>query len=94
MQELIVVLIVAAAALYLTWRWMPNAWRRAAAGKVAAGGQRAGLVNEERAEKLAASLSKSSGCGACDSCSPSCSSPGDKAQAQNTPIEVPLTRHR
>ncbi|MBS0455473.1 MAG: hypothetical protein JSS14_29585 [Proteobacteria bacterium] len=95
MQELIVTLIVASAVLYLAWRWMPASWRRALAAKLAAGGQRAGLVNEESAGKLAASLAKSSGCGACDSCSPACASGGaDKSKAQQGPTEVPLTRLR
>lgn len=67
-QQLIVGLIVALAALYAVWRWMPAGWRRSAAGKVAAGSHRAGLVDRERADALAASLAKSSGCGSCDSC--------------------------
>ncbi|MEJ8849061.1 DUF6587 family protein [Variovorax rhizosphaerae] len=68
LQQIIVGLIVAAAAIYAAWRWMPAAWRRGAAQKLTAGGQRAGLVDEERAKQLAASLAKSSGCGSCDSC--------------------------
>ncbi|VTU34939.1 DUF6587 family protein [Variovorax sp. PBL-E5] len=67
-QEIVVALIVALAALYAVWRWMPAPWRRAAAAGLAAGSQRAGLVDAQRAEALAASLAKSSGCGACDSC--------------------------
>ncbi|MFC5607335.1 DUF6587 family protein [Variovorax soli] len=96
MQEIIVALIVASAVLYLAWRWMPASWRRALAARLAAGGQRAGLVNEEGAQKLASSLAKSSGCGACDSCSPACASGGgDKSKAQQQgPTEVPLTRLR
>jgi hypothetical protein len=67
-QQLIVGLIVLVAALSATWRWMPVGWRRAAARQLAAGSQRVGLVDKERADRLAASLAKSSGCGACDSC--------------------------
>jgi hypothetical protein len=67
-QQIIVGLIVACAALYAVWRWMPATWRRAAAGKVAAGSHRAGLVDARRADALAASLAKTSGCGSCDSC--------------------------
>ena len=67
-QQLIVGLIVAVAAFYAVWRWMPAGWRRSAARKLAAGSQRAGLVDEARASALAASLAKSSGCGACDTC--------------------------
>jgi hypothetical protein len=77
-QNLIVGLIVAFAALYAVWRWMPAAWRRAAATRVAAGSHKAGLVDAQRAEALAASLAKSSGCGSCDSCG-SCATPGDKS---------------
>jgi hypothetical protein len=78
-QEMIVGLIVALAAFYALWRWMPAGWRRAAAGKLAAGTQRAGLVDAQRAQQLAASLGKASGCGACDSCG-SCGSAGPKAE--------------
>jgi hypothetical protein len=67
-QQLIVGLIVAAAAFYAVWRWMPAGWRRSAAHKLAAGTHRAGLVDQERADQLAASLAKTSGCGSCDSC--------------------------
>ncbi|BEP44175.1 DUF6587 family protein [Variovorax sp. V15] len=67
-QQLIVGLIVAAAAFYAVWHWMPAGWRRGAAQKLAAGTQRAGLIDEERAKELAASLAKTSGCGSCDSC--------------------------
>lgn len=71
-QQLIVGLIVAMAAVYAVWRWMPAGWRRGAAHKLAAGTHRAGWVDEARARDLAASLSKTSGCGSCDSCG-SCS---------------------
>ena len=67
-QQLIVGLIVAAAAFYAVWRWMPAGWRRGAAQTLAAGTHRAGWVDEERARELAASLAKTSGCGSCDSC--------------------------
>ena len=67
-QNIIVALIVLAAALSAAWRWMPAGWRRTAARKLAMGSQRAGLVDEARAEQLAASLAKTSGCGSCDSC--------------------------
>ncbi|MDR6537469.1 DUF6587 family protein [Variovorax soli] len=67
-QQIIVGLIVALAALYAAWRWMPAGWRRAAAARLASGSQRAGLVDAQRAQQLAASLAKTSGCGSCDSC--------------------------
>lgn len=67
-QQLIVGLIVVAAALYAVWRWMPGRWRRSAAQKLAAGSHRAGWVDQAKADALAASLAKSSGCGSCDSC--------------------------
>lgn len=84
-QNLIVGLIVALAAVYAVWRWMPAPWRRAAAARVAAGSHKAGLVDAQRAQALAASLAKSSGCGSCDSCG-SCATPGDKS---STPIQRP-----
>jgi hypothetical protein len=77
-QQIVVALIVALAAVYAVWHWMPGNWRRAMAAKVAAGSQRAGLVDEERAGRLAESLGKTSGCGSCDSCG-SCSTPAARA---------------
>jgi hypothetical protein len=67
-QNIIVVLIVALAAVYAVWHWMPGRWRRALAARLAAGSQRAGLVDGEQARQLAASLAKTSGCGSCDDC--------------------------
>jgi len=78
-QQIMVALIVALAAFYAVWRWMPASWRRAAAAKVAAGSHRAGLVDADRAQQLAASLGKTSGCGSCESCG-SCSPAGAKAR--------------
>ena len=94
-QQIIVAVIVALAAIYAVWRWMPSKWRRAAAGKVAAGTHRAGLVDESRAQQIAASLAKSSGCGSCDSCG-SCGTAGGKTppNASATPTEAPLVRSR
>jgi dihydroxyacid dehydratase/phosphogluconate dehydratase len=89
-QQIIVALIVALAAFYALWRWMPAGWRRAAAGKLATGSQRAGLVDAEQAQRLAQTLSKSSGCGACDSCG-SCATLG---AAQGASPETPLARPR
>ena len=86
-QQLIVGLIVAAAALYAVWRWMPAGWRRGAARKLAAGTQRTGLIDQTRADQLAASLAKTSGCGSCDSCG-SCG-PKKSAGADNAESHTP-----
>ena len=75
-QQIIVGLIVALAALYAVWRWMPAGWRGAVAARLALSSQRAGLLDAQRAQRLAASLSKTSGCGSCDSCG-SCGTPAD-----------------
>ena len=88
-QQLIVGLIVAAAAFYAVWRWMPAGWRRGAAQKLAAGTHRAGWVDEERAKELAASLARTSGCGSCDSCG-SCA---PKAPLKQQPEADQATRH-
>ncbi|WP_162576204.1 DUF6587 family protein [Variovorax sp. PBL-H6] len=83
-QPIIVGLIVALAAIYALWRWMPAGWRRAAAARLASGSQRAGLVDAQRARRLADSLSRTSGCGSCDSCG-SCGTPaGSSAQARRS----------
>ena len=81
-QPIIVGLIVAMAAVYAVWRWMPAGWRRSAAVKLAAGSHRAGLVDAQRADALAASLGKTSGCGSCDSCG-ACGT-GAKGKSANT----------
>ena len=85
-QQIIVGLIVACAAIYAVWRWMPAGWRRSAATRLAAGTHRAGLVDAQRAEALAASLAKTSGCGSCDSCG-SCGSAktGQATRASDAP---------
>ncbi len=88
-QEIVVGLIVALAASYAVWRWMPAGWRRAAAARLAAGTQRAGLVDARRAEKLAASLGKSGGCGSCDSRG-SCAAKGEPAP--QAPRKMPAQR--
>ena len=91
-QNLIVGLIVALAAVYAVWRWMPAGWRRSAATKLAAGSHRAGLVDAQRADALAASLAKTSGCGACDSCG-SCG-PAKTKQAGQAATDAPPSAAR
>ena len=88
-QEIIVALIVGLAALYAVWRWMPAGWRRAAAAGVAAGSQRAGLLDAQRAGKLAASLGKTSGCGSCETCGSCATGNGAKAEPKG---QTPVTR--
>lgn len=83
-QPIIVALIVAAAALYAAWRWMPAGWRRSLAHRLACGTQRAGLVDEARAAQLAASLARTSGCGSCDSCG-ACGKADSAKPAQQSP---------
>jgi type II secretory pathway pseudopilin PulG len=88
-QEIIVALIVGLAAAYAVWRWMPADWRRAAAAGVAAGSQRAGLLDAQRAEKLAASLGKTSGCGSCETCGSCATGTDGKADSNG---KTPVTR--
>ncbi|VTU39701.1 hypothetical protein H4CHR_04777 [Variovorax sp. PBS-H4] len=83
-QQIIVGLIVALAAFYAVWRWMPAGWRRTAAARLASGSQRAGLLDPQRARRLADSLAKTSGCGSCETCG-SCGTPADSsAQARRS----------
>jgi hypothetical protein len=68
-QHIIVALIVALAAIYALWRWMPGGWRRILATNLAEHSQRAGLVDAQRAQRLAATLAQAPGCGSsCDRC--------------------------
>ncbi|MET3442611.1 hypothetical protein ABIC94_003398 [Variovorax paradoxus] len=92
-QQLIVGLIVAAAAFYAVWRWMPAGWRRSAAQKLAAGTHRAGLVDQERANQLAASLAKTSGCGSCDSCGSCGPKATDHKPGSDKAGQGPLSSH-
>ena len=82
-QQIIVGLIVALAAFYAVWRWMPAGWRRVAAARLASGTQRAGLVDAQRARQLADSLAKTSGCGSCDDCGGCGPKAGSSAQARH-----------
>ena len=84
-QQIVVGLIVALAALYAVWRWMPARWRRAAAGRLAAGSQRAGLLDTDGARQLEASLGRAGGCAACDSCSSSCGTVGGSGKRNASP---------
>jgi len=92
-QQLIVGLIVAAAAFYAVWRWMPAGWRRSAARKLASGTHRAGLVDQERADQLAASLAKTSGCGSCDSCGSCGPKAADKKESSEEAGRGALSTH-
>lgn len=81
-QELIVALIVAVAAVYALWYWMPRGLRQRLAVRLAGGSQRLGLP-AAGAQRLADAVGTAGGCGACDSRS-TCSSrsgPGGDAAA-------------
>lgn len=89
-QELTVGLIVIVAALSAAWRWMPSGWRHRAARGVAAGTQRAGLADQARADRIAAALGKTSGCGSCDSCG-ACGKAGAKASQAGAAVDATVT---
>jgi alkylhydroperoxidase family enzyme len=66
-QSVIVALIVAAAALYSVWLFLPAAWRRALAARVARQAGDAGLASG-KVQALQARLERAPGCGDCASC--------------------------
>jgi alkylhydroperoxidase family enzyme len=66
-QSVIVALIVAAAALYSVWLFLPAAWRRALAARVARQAGSAGLGSGQ-VQALQARLERAPGCGDCASC--------------------------
>lgn len=66
-QSLIVSLIVAAAALYCAWIFMPAALRRAIAARLARQASRSGL-DAATARALQSRLERTSACGECASC--------------------------
>ena len=89
LQNLIVFLIVLAAALYALWRWLPLVWRRGAARRLAAGAQNAGLIDAQRASQLAAALGQPAGCGTCQQCA-GCGKPAQPPDAGlTTPVPNP-----
>jgi hypothetical protein len=66
-QYLLVGLIVAAAVLYSAWTFMPAAWRRACAARLAAQAARSGLA-PAAATTLQLHLERAGGCSDCASC--------------------------
>ena len=66
-QLIIVYGIVAIAALYALWRFVPGLKKRLAP-KLAGGLNRAGVISDEKAAQLATKLGSGGGCGSCDSC--------------------------
>ncbi len=66
-QQLVVGLIVLAAALYSLWTLMPGAARRTAAAWLASLARRCG-VGQRGSERLQAKLAARGGCSDCDSC--------------------------
>lgn len=66
-QLVIVYGIVAVAALYALWRFVPGL-KKQLAPKLAVGLNRAGLLSPEKAEQLQSKLSAGGGCGSCDTC--------------------------
>lgn len=68
LQNAIVFVIVAGAALYALWRWLPQRWRRGAARRLAGRAHSAGLIDARRADQLSGALGQSTACGACSRC--------------------------
>jgi hypothetical protein len=66
-QDVIVGLIVFAAALYSVWLLMPAGTRRAAAGRLASLARGWGL-GEQQSQRLQATLATHSSCSECASC--------------------------
>ena len=72
-QHLLVFAIVAAAVAYATLKFMPAAWRRTVATRVASVAAQAGL-SEIDARRVEAKLATGGACGSCDSCK-ACAAP-------------------
>ena len=72
-QQLVVCAIVSAAVAYATLKFMPAAWRRTFASKVASMAARSGF-SEADARRVEAKLSTGGACGSCDSCK-ACAAP-------------------
>ncbi|XAH21684.1 DUF6587 family protein [Xylophilus sp. GW821-FHT01B05] len=74
-QEIVVAVVVAIAALYATWYWMPARWRQRLALRLATNVQRLG-VRQAGAERVAQAVGAAPGCSSCESCG-SCATPKD-----------------
>jgi hypothetical protein len=92
LQSAVVLVVVAIAATYATWKLMPAAWRRALAGQVASWGSRAGL-SAETARRVEAKLATGGACGSCDSCR-ACATPaaGSETPSQRGYRHIPIRR--
>jgi hypothetical protein len=66
-QALVVYVVVAIAALYVGWRFMPAALRWRLAARIGALARRRGLARE-RVVWLEAKLNSGGACGSCNSC--------------------------
>ena len=66
-QSVVVALIVAAAALYSVWLFLPAPWRLALAARVARQAGHAGL-GSGKVQALQARLARAPGCADCASC--------------------------
>lgn len=73
-QEIAVAVVVAIAALYAVWYWMPGRWRQRLAARLAGAARRLGL-RPASAERVAQVVGEAPGCGSCESCG-SCATPG------------------
>jgi len=74
-QEIAVAIVVAIAALYAVWYWMPGRWRQRLAAQLAGTGRRLGL-RQASAERVAQAVGEAPGCSSCESCG-SCATPGN-----------------
>ena len=84
-QDIIVGLIVLAAALYSVWMLVPAGTRRAAAGRLASLARACGL-GEQESQRLEATLSTHSSCSECASCK-GCVKPA--SETASTPMRQP-----
>jgi hypothetical protein len=66
-QSLIAGVMVIAALLYSAWVFMPAAWRRAGAARLARQAGRSGM-QAQAARQLQSRLERASACGECASC--------------------------
>ena len=84
-QDVIVGLIVFAAALYSVWMLMPAGARRAAAGRLASLARGCGL-GEQESQRLQSTLSTHSSCSECASCK-GCVKPA--SETASSPVRQP-----
>ncbi len=91
-QHVVVFVVVGLSASYAGLRFMPAAWRRSIAARVASVAMRSGL-SAVQARRVETKLSSGGACGSCDSCKACATPTGAEAEAPSASFrDIPIRR--